>query len=101
MPTFDKVYEAVKKIPVGKVSTYGDIARLIGSRDVRKIGWALHANKSTQDCPCHRVVNKEGGLAPGYAFGGPSEQKKLLELEGVPFKDENHVDLEKALWSGE
>ena len=98
MPTFDKVYEAVKKIPVGKVSTYGDIARLIGSRDVRKIGWALHANKSTQDCPCHRVVNKEGRLAPGYAFGGPGEQKNKLLEEGVPFKDADHVDLEKALW---
>ena len=98
MPTFDKVYEAVSKIPKGKVSTYGAIARLIGSRDVRKIGWALHANPDSAKTPCHRVVNKEGRLAPGYAFGGAGEQKKKLEEEGVPFKSENQVDLERALW---
>lgn len=71
---FEKIYEVVNKIPRGKVSTYGAIARLIGSRDVRKIGWALHANTDSSKIPCHRVVNKEGRLAPGYAFGGPGEQ---------------------------
>ena len=101
VPTFEKVYEAVKKIPKGKVSTYGNIARLIGSRDVRKIGWALHANPDSSKTPCHRVVNKEGRLAPGYAFGGSGEQKKKLETEGVPFKNSDHVDLERALWKPE
>lgn len=66
-------------------------------KDVRKVGWALHANPDSENCPCHRVVNKDGRLAPGYAFGGPGEQKKMLLEEGVPFKDELHVDLEKAL----
>lgn len=97
MSVFQKVHEAVRKIPKGKVSTYGEIARLVGSRDVRKVGWALHANPDSSKTPCHRVVNKEGGLAPGYAFGGAGEQKKRLLEEGVPFKDELHVDLEKAL----
>ncbi|MDO8452628.1 MAG: methylated-DNA--[protein]-cysteine S-methyltransferase [bacterium] len=101
MPAFEKIYEAVSRIPKGKVSTYGAIARLIGSRDVRKVGWALHANPDGEKVPCHRVVNKEGRLAPGYAFGGPGEQKKKLEAEGVPFKDEGHVDLERALWEPE
>lgn len=94
---FEKVHELVKKIPAGSVATYGQVAHLLGVKDVRKIGWALHANKDA-NCPCHRVVNKEGRLAPGYAFGGPGEQKKKLIQEGVIFVDEMHVDLQKAEW---
>ena len=99
MPAFEKVFEQVKKIPKGKVSTYGDVARAIGMRDVRKVGWALHQNKDSEGCPCHRVVNKDGRVAPGYAFGGAGEQKRRLEEEGVGFVDETHVDLSKYLWS--
>lgn len=91
---FKKVYEIVKKIPSGKVMTYGQIAKLIGTRDTRKIGWALHANKSN-DVPCHRVVNKDGRLAPNYAFGGADEQKLRLISEGIKFKNNNNVDLKK------
>jgi len=95
---FEKVHTFVKTIPVGRVATYGQVAQILGVKDVRKIGWALHANKDTS-CPCHRVVNKDGRVAPGYAFGGPGEQKKRLEEEGVGFKDDQHVDLAKHLWS--
>ena len=95
---FAKVYKIVQTIPVGKVMTYGQIAKLVGTRDVRKIGWALHANKDSENVPCHRVVNKEGGLAPGYAFGGPDEQKKKLVKEGVKFEDDGKVDLDKSLY---
>ncbi len=94
---FLKVYEVVKTIPEGKVMTYGQIAKKLGLRDVRKVGWALHANVDPENIPCHRVVKKDGGLAPGYAFGGPNEQKNKLTAEGVTFKDETHVDLEKNL----
>ncbi len=95
---FEEVYKVVRSIPVGKVMTYGGIAKIIGIRDVRKIGWALHANPDADLTPCHRVVNKEGGMAPGYAFGGADEQKNKLILEGVKFVDEEHVDLEKCLY---
>jgi len=94
---FLKVYEVLKTIPEGKVMTYGQIAGKLGLRDVRKVGWALHANPDSSKVPCHRVVNKEGGMAPGYAFGGPNEQKNKLLAEGITFKDDNHVDLEKHL----
>lgn len=94
---FNDVYRIVKKIPPGKVATYGQIARILGTRDARRIGHALHANKDSKT-PCHRVVNKDGKLAPGFAFGGPEEQKKCLLSEGVGFKDEVHVDLEKHIW---
>ena len=95
---FEEVYQVVKKIPEGKVTTYGEIARALGSSDARKIGWALHANKD-ENCPCHRVVSKEGKLAANFAFDGWREQWRRLEAEGVVFiKSGMHVDLEEHLW---
>lgn len=73
--------------------TYGQIAKLIGTRDARRVGHALHANKNPE-VPCHRVVNKDGRLAPNYAFGGCFEQKARLLNEGVGFADENHVKMD-------
>lgn len=96
---FQKVYDYAKTIPAGKVATYGQVARELGVRDVRKIGWALHANKSS-DVPCHRVVNKEGKLADNFAFDGWEEQKRRLEDEGVTFLKEKYVNLEKHQWAG-
>jgi len=94
---FEKVYILVKEIPEGKVTTYGEIARALGSRDSRKVGFALHANKDLKT-PCHRVVDRNGRLAPNFAFDGPREQKRRLEAEGVRFEDEMHVDLQDSLW---
>lgn len=73
--------------------TYGQVAELIGTKDARRVGHALHANRNPK-IPCHRVVNKDGRLAPGYAFGGPGEQKKKLIAEGVVFLDDNHVKMD-------
>lgn len=96
---FEKVYQIVETIPLGKVATYGQIARLAGnSRMSRQVGWALHANPRPIEVPCHRVVNKEGKLAASFAFGGSFAQRDLLLAEGVTFLDENTVDLSKHLW---
>ncbi|KKT89175.1 MAG: Methylated-DNA/protein-cysteine methyltransferase [Parcubacteria group bacterium GW2011_GWC1_45_9] len=94
---FEKVFQVVKKIPKGKVMTYGQIAKALGTRDARKVGWALHSNNNLKT-PCHRVVNNLGGLAKNFAFDGWKEQKKRLLKEGVKFKTETQVDLEKHLW---
>ena len=94
---FERVYDIVRKIPEGKVMTYGQIADAIGTKDSRRVGQALHANKDSLGIPCHRVVNKDGRLAPGYAFGGPDEQRMKLKAEGVIFTDDNHVDLNKCM----
>jgi methylated-DNA-protein-cysteine methyltransferase-like protein len=94
---FGLVYKTVKKIPSGKVATYGQIAQIIGTRDARRVGHALHANKSPK-VPCHRVVAKDGRLAPNFAFDGAKEQRRRLLEEGVNFIDEMHVDLKKQLW---
>lgn len=96
---FKQVYAVVAQIPPGKVTTYGALAKILGTRDPRKIGWALHANKD-ENVPCHRVVNKEGGVAPNFAFDGWKEQKRRLLAEGVNFVSEMQVDLKKHLWNG-
>lgn len=92
---FSQVYEIVKRIPKGKVMTYGQIAEKLGTKDARKVGWALHANNDPGVVPCHRVVNKEGKVSDSFAFGGYKEQKLKLLEEGVTFIDEKTVDLDK------
>ncbi|HHT92477.1 MAG TPA: MGMT family protein [Clostridia bacterium] len=96
MSFFKSVYEAVKLIPKGRVATYGDIARYVGSpRAARVVGYALHVNPEPNAIPCHRVVNREGRLAPSFAFGGMEVQKALLEAENVEVSDDGYVDLAK------
>lgn len=94
----EKVYEIVKKVPKGKVTTYGTIAKKLGMSP-RTVGTALHLNPDNSNTPCHRVVNRDGRIAPGFAFGGIGAQRKLLENEGVKFRDETHVDLKRHLTS--
>ena len=98
MNTFERVYKAVSKIPKGKVSTYGSVAKYLGISNPRVVGYALHANTNPHTIPCHRVVNKTGDLAPGYAFGGLRIQKQLLEQEGVTFEG-SRVKLGSQLYS--
>jgi len=94
---FNRVYEVVQRIPPGKVATYGLIADILDTKDSRRVGHALHANPDGSRTPCHRVVFSDGRLAPGYAFGGPDEQQRRLELEGVTF-DSEKVKLSLHLW---
>lgn len=90
---FQKVYRVVRQIPPGKVSTYGTIAKIVGTTP-RVVGFALHANKD-KNTPCHRVVDRNGRLAPNFAFGRAKEQYLRLKSEGVRFSDEIHVDLQE------
>ena len=83
MNTFEKVYEIVKTIPKGKVTTYGAIASSIGIKNPRIVGYALHVNPEPFVIPCHRVVNKKGELSKAFAFGGVDVQAKLLQEENV------------------
>lgn len=101
----DRVFAVVKRIPRGKVASYGQVGRLIGApRSARYVGYALRANPSPgqdpADIPCHRVVFKDGSMATGFAFGGPGEQRKMLEAEGVAFNDEGRVDMAACQWDG-
>ncbi len=90
-----RIYEAVKKIPKGKVATYGMVAAMAGNpRMSRAVGNALHKNPDPEHIPCHRVVNAKGELADAFVFGGPGIQQSRLEAEGVEVND-GRVDLEK------
>jgi len=96
--TFEKIYDAVKKIPRGKVASYGQVAALAGNkRWARVVGYALHVNPDPKEIPCHRVVTKDGNVSRAFAFGGENRQKELLLAEGVAFEDE-HVVMEKYQW---
>ena len=99
MNTFEKIYEQVKKIPEGKVASYGQIALLAGNpRWSRVVGYALHNNPEPGVIPCHRVVMKDGRISPGFAFGGESIQRDMLLSEGVEFIDDVRVNMEKCQW---
>lgn len=101
MNTFERIYSVVRRVPKGKVITYGMTAQLAGnSRMARVVGYALHRNPEPMVIPCHRVVNRFGGLAPAFAFGGEMRQRALLEAEGVIFREDGTVDLERCLWNG-
>lgn len=90
-----RIYEAVKKIPKGKVATYGQIAELAGDKKMaRAVGNALHKNPDPVSIPCYRVVNAKGELSGEFAFGGAGAQAKLLEADGIKVTD-GKVDLEK------
>ena len=93
----EDVLNIVSQIPRGRVTTYGHIAALAGwPSHSRMVGRTLRYSSGAVDLPCHRVVNKEGRTAPGW-----SRQRSLLEEEGVTFKANGHVDMEKFLWEPE
>ena len=94
MRFFQQVYEVVRQIPKGSVVTYGDVAKVVGTRDARRGGQALHA-KRDPGVPCHRVVFGDGRPAPGYAFGGSGKQREKLEQEGIKFTQEGKVNLKE------
>lgn len=99
MSVFERIYEVVCKIPKGKVATYGQIATLVGNpRLARVVGYALHNNPKPMVIPCHRVVNREGKVATGFAFGGGFAQRELLEKEGIIFQEDGCIDLKKYAW---
>lgn len=95
---FEQVYRVVRTIPPGKVTTYGLIGHKL-NMSPRTVGYILHLNPDGAKTPCHRVVDRTGRIAPGYAFGGAGIQKKRLELEGVKLVDEQHLDLKKYLFN--
>lgn len=92
------VYRMVKKIPRGKVTTYGQIALRLRSGSATKItprlvGRVLHLNPDPRTIPCHRVVNSKGKIALNFAFGGASGQRRRLLAEGIKFKNKMYVVL--------
>ena len=96
---FQKVYEVVKQIPYGKITTYGAISKKIGApRSARMVGYALNASALDEDIPAHRVVNRKGLLTGKHHFQGTNLMQQLLENEGVVIKDSAVQDFAKHFW---
>ncbi len=96
---FDRIYDLTRQIPYGRVTTYGQLARLAGNpRMSRIVGCAMHA--APEDLPCHRVVNRLGGLSDAFRPMGKDTHRMLLEMEGVRFRPDGTVDLERHMWYG-
>ena len=98
---FSKVRYLVKRIPYGKVTTYGEIAQYLGIKSsARMVGWALNSFANDNEVPCHRVVNRNGELTGRRYFATPDMMRELLESEGIEFIDDK-VNLKKHLWKPE
>ena len=99
-PTFfDQVFVVVSRIPRGRVTTYGAIARALGTpRAARSVGWALSLAPDEDALPCHRVVDRNGFLSGGWHWGHPDVMAGMLSDEGVPFLETHRVDLAACLW---
>ncbi|MEA4849704.1 MAG: MGMT family protein [Clostridiaceae bacterium] len=98
---FKQVYEIVARIPEGKVATYGGIGRMLGSpRGARIVGWAMRGAPKGMNLPCHRVVKATGELSPSYVFGDSEIQRAMLSSEGITFREDGTIDMERHLWKG-
>lgn len=97
---FQTAYDIVRQIPRGRVATYGQVARMMGEpRKARFVGFAMHSSPGMAGgVPCHRVVFADGSLAPGFAFGGPGQQRRMLQEEGVGFLPSGKVDMRRFQW---
>ncbi len=97
---FERVYEIVKQIPEGRVTSYGAIARKLGSaKSARMVGWAMNASHNLEDIPAHRVVNQKGLLTGKHHFEGTNLMQQLLENEGIKIIDNQIQDFDKVFWN--
>ena len=100
-PTFfEKVYEVVRQVPYGRITTYGAIARYLGTaRAARMVGWAMNqCHTHPEYVPAHRVVNRQGVLTGKHFFGGTNVMEQLLESEGIEVQDDQVVHFQKHFW---
>ncbi len=99
---FERVYEIARQIPEGKVTSYGAIAKCLGSaQSARMVGWAMNASHNHEDIPAHRVVNRNGLLTGKQHFDGTNLMQQLLENEGIKVVDNQIIDFEKHFWEPE
>lgn len=96
---FEQVYDIVRLIPEGRVTSYGSIAKALGTpKSSRIVGWAMNASHKHSDIPAHRVLNRNGMLTGKMHFETPSKMQELLEKEGVKIEKEKVVDFKHLFW---
>ena len=99
---FERVYAVARQIPYGKVTSYGAIAKTLGTaRSARMVGWAMNAAHNLEDVPAHRVVNRKGLLTGKHHFDGTNLMQQLLESEGIVVENNQIMDFEKHFWEPE
>ncbi|MFY8213124.1 MAG: MGMT family protein [Flavobacterium sp.] len=99
---FERVYQVARQIPAGKVTSYGAIARAIGSaQSSRMVGYAMNASHNLPDIPAHRVVNRNGLLTGKHHFEGTTLMQQLLENEGIQVVNNQIQDFDKHFWTPE
>ncbi|MFM9825157.1 MGMT family protein [Flavobacterium sp.] len=97
---FEKVYAIARQIPYGKVTSYGAIAKALGTaRSARMVGWAMNNCHHRDDIPAHRVINRKGLLTGKHHFDGTNLMQQLLENEGIIVVDNQIQDFEKVFWT--
>lgn len=97
---FERVYAIARQIPEGKVTSYGAIAKCLGSsKSARMVGWAMNASHKHADIPAHRVVNRKGLLSGKHHFEGTNLMQQLLENEGIKVVNNQIIDFEKHFWA--
>ena len=96
---FERVYAVARQIPFGRVTSYGSIARALGTgRSARMVGWAMNASHNMPDVPAHRVVNKVGLLTGKHHFEGTNLMQQLLESEGIEVVENQIQDFKTVFW---
>jgi methylated-DNA-protein-cysteine methyltransferase related protein len=96
---FENVYDVVRQVPKGRVTSYGAIANFLGARrSARMVGWAMNAAHNMPDVPAHRVINSQGLLTGKHHFATPDSMQKLLEAEGVKVDDDKVVSFKEKFW---
>ena len=96
---FEQVYQVVKLIPKGRVTSYGAIGNYLGARkSARMVGWAMNASHHLEDVPAHRVVNRKGLLSGKHHFEGTNLMQQLLESEGIQVIDNQIIAFENHFW---
>jgi methylated-DNA-protein-cysteine methyltransferase related protein len=96
---FQDVYEVVRLVPRGRVTTYGAIAEYLGLKSsARMVGWAMNSAHSIEDVPAHRVVNRQGLLTGKHHFTTPQTMQQLLEAEGIVVENDQIRDFDKLVW---
>lgn len=99
---FEKVFDVVRQIPEGKVTSYGTIAEFIGMKiSARMVGWAMNAAASKDDVPAHRVVNRNGLLTGRHHFSPPELMQQLLENEGITVENDQIQNFKDVFWKPE
>jgi methylated-DNA-protein-cysteine methyltransferase-like protein len=96
---FDLVYQVVRLIPYGRVTSYGAIANYLGIKSgARMVGYAMNAAHAHSDVPAHRVVNRAGVLTGKHHFATPTQMQERLQAEGVQVENDKILDFEKVFW---